>query len=171
MFPVWFLESETIATNKGEFMVSRIILLLTLALGLFFTQSVSKRPDRQCVKEFAARHQAENMVLPDYPADAEPVGLQGLVLATVLFDQEGKMAKVRVDQTPGPQFAGAITRALEQWKLKILYNAGGEPIETQTGVRFHFIFENGKGRVEAATDDEQKEVRGEWVQKVCKTRL
>lgn len=151
-------------------MLSRIVLLLTLALGLFFTQSVSKRPDRHCVPEFAARSYAENTVLPDYPADTEPAGSQGIVLAAVLFDQEGKIAKVNVYEAPGPRFADAVTRALEQWKLKSLYNAAGEPIETQTAVRFHFIFEDGKGRAETATEDEQKEVRGELV-KVCKSRL
>jgi len=58
-------------------------------------------------------------------------------------------------------------RALEEWKLKRLYNSGLEPIETQTAVRFHFIFENGEGRVETATDEEQKEYGGEWGKQVC----
>lgn len=150
-------------------MVLKIAILLTLLLSLYFTLSGTQRRDRQCLSESAARGQAEKTVLPDYPTDPESAGLQGLVFAAVLFDQDGNMAKVKVFESPGTHFAEAATRALEQWKLKPIYNGAQERVETQTGIRFHFIFADGKGRVEAATDDEQKDSR--FGQKACVSPL
>jgi hypothetical protein len=39
---------------------------------------------------------------------------------------------------------------------------------TRTAIRFHFVFEDGKGRVEVATEQEQSEFGGEWGKRVCK---
>jgi hypothetical protein len=41
-------------------------------------------------------------------------------------------------------------------------------IETRTALRFHFMFENGKGSVELATEQGQLEFAGEWRKKVCR---
>jgi hypothetical protein len=88
--------------------------------------------------------------------------------AAVLFGTDGIMKKMKVYQTPNPQATEAVKTALEKWKLRELYDGGGQPIETRTGLRFHFVFENGKGRVEVATEQEQYEFGGEWGKKVCK---
>lgn len=42
---------------------------------------------------------------------------------------------------------------------------------TRTGLRFHFVFEDGKGRVDFATEQEQIEFGGKWGDKVCKASL
>jgi hypothetical protein len=155
-------------------MLRKISVLVVIILGItVVNSSVLRRPristhaDRQCTSERGARSQAENIVLPSYPEEAKAEGNQGVVWAMVLFDQEGKLAKTRFLETPHPLLAEAVGHALEEWKLKRLYNSGLEPIETQTAVRFHFIFENGQGRVETATDEEQKEFGGEWGKRVC----
>lgn len=155
-------------------MLRKISVLLVLILAITVVNSsvlrrpqISTHPDRQCTSERGARSIAENIVLPSYPEEAKAEGHQGLVWALVSFDQEGKLAKTRFLESPHPLLAEAVGHALEEWKLKRLYNGGLKPIETQTAVRFHFIFENGQGRVETATDEEQKEFGGEWGKRVC----
>ena len=147
----------------------RIVLLLALLIGLFFTISGNQRPVRRCIPEFAARRQAEKVVMPDYPSNTDSTVSKAVVLAAVLFDERGKMVKANVYESPGPEFAEAVTRALEQWKLTLVYDSTGRPVETKTAIRFHFIFEDGKGRVEAASVDEQMGPRDSA--KVCNTGL
>jgi hypothetical protein len=156
--------------TKETQMALKVALLLTLSLGLFFTLSGSQRRPRHCVPEFETRRLAgKTAVLPDYPATPETPGSQGLVVAAVLFNSEGGVEKVNISEAPSAEFGHEVVRALEQWKLEARYNGAGEALETQTIVRFHFIFEDGKGSVDAATEEEQKEVR--HLSKVCNSRL
>jgi hypothetical protein len=106
-------------------------------------------------------------VLPDYPEEAKKEGPQGLVSVVVLFDQEGKVAKTKFLETPHSLLKEAVSHALEQWKLLPMYDSRLEKEETQTQLRFHFIFENGQGRVEPATEEEQREFGGARGRRAC----
>ena len=117
------------------------------------------------------RQIAEVTSLPEYPEESEPGSSQGLVFATMLFGTDGRLSKIRFFESPNEQASEAVKKALQKWKLKELFDGGQQPIMTRTALRFHFVFEDGKGRVEVATEREQKEFGGEWGMKACKASL
>ena len=126
----------------------------------------------QCVPELTTRKIAEETSLPEYPAEeTEPGASQGIVFAAVLFGTDGKLSKIKFYETPNSQSSEAVKKALQKWKLKELFDGSQQPIMTRTALRFHFIFEEGKGRVEIATDQEQLEFGGEWGKRACKASL
>jgi len=157
--------------EKGKLML-KLFLLLVVSLAFVLTSALtSSHQDRagvQCVPELTTRMIAEETSLPEYPEEAEPGVSQGLVFAAVLFGTDGKLSKVKFYETPNSQTSDAVKKALQKWKLKELFDGGQQPIMTRTAFRFHFIFEDGKGRVDVATQQEQNEFGGEWGKRVCK---
>ena len=147
----------------------KVFLLLLSGLLVVLTSTFQQKPQVQCVTEQRARKHAERTELPVYPEESEPGSSQGVVFATVLFDTDGVLSKVKFYETPNQQASEAVKKALQQWKLKQLFDGGGTPLETRTAIRFHFVFEDGKGRVDVATETEQLEFGGKWGTKVCKS--
>lgn len=151
------------------FKLSLLVLLGFAAVVSSSLTSPRQQPTRtQCVPELTARQIAEETSLPEYPEQTDPAISQGVVFAAVLFGTDGKLSKVKFYETPNLQASNAVKKALEKWKLKELFGGGQEPTITRTAIRFHFVFEDGKGRVEVATDQEQTEFGGEWGKRVCK---
>ena len=149
----------------------KLFLLITLGLAILataFPTSPSQRPRVQCVSELGTRMIAEETSLPEYPEEGEPGSSQGVVFAAVLFGTDGRLSKIKFYETPSAQASDAVKKALEKWKLKELFGGGGEPTSTRTAFRFHFVYEDGKGRVEVATEQEQNEFGGEWGKRVCR---
>jgi hypothetical protein len=109
--------------------------------------------------------------LPEYPEETEPGSSAGLVFVAVEFGTDGKFSKMKMHETPGPQVTEAVKTALEKWKLRELFDGGGQPIKTRTALRFHFVFEDGKGRVDVATEQEQLEFGGQWSKPVCRVNF
>jgi len=148
-------------------------LSLLVLLGIAFVVTSPRTSPRQipqtvsCVPELSARKIAEKTSLPEYPEETEPGSSQGVVFAAALFDTDGKLGKIKIYETPSPQASDAVKKALEKWKLMKLFDGGGQPTFTRTGIRFHFVFEDGKGRVDVATDEEQVEFGGQWGKRVC----
>lgn len=150
----------------------KLFLLVTLGLAvLALSTSPRQQPRIQCVPELTTRTLAEETSLPEYPEEGEPGSSQGVVFAAVLFGTDGKLSKIKFYETPGPQASDAVKKALAKWKLKELFGGGGEPTMTRTALRFHFVFEGGKGRVEVATEQEQNEFGGDWGKRVCRASL
>lgn len=152
-------------------------LLLLVLVGLTFlvtsprTSTLQLRQRTICVPEFSARRLAEETSLPEYPEETEPGSTKGVVFAAVLFGTNGKLSKIKFYETPNSQASDAVKKALEKWKLIEIFGGGREPTETRTAIRFHFVFEDGKGRVEVATEEEQNEFGGEWGKRVCRSNL
>lgn len=148
-------------------------LSLLVLLGVAFAATSPLTSPRQipqtvsCVPELTTRKLAEKTSLPEYPEEAEPGISKGVVFAAAIFDTDGKLSKIKFYEAPSPQASEAVKKALEKWKLKQIFDGGGQPVMTRTGIRFHFIFEGGKGHVEVATDEEQVEFGGEWGKRVC----
>lgn len=165
---------EVIVNEKRKLMFK---LFLLVALGLASvvvsppTSSHQQRTRVQCVPELTTRMIAEASSLPEYPEEAEPGASQGVVFAAVLFGTDGRLSKIKFYETPNSQASEAVEKALQKWKLKELYDGGQQPITTRTAIRFHFVFEDGKGRVEVASDQEQREFGGEWGKRVCRSSL
>jgi hypothetical protein len=153
-------------------MIFKLVLLIMLGSAVVMTAPVEQqRTQTQCVTEGRARKFAENSPLPEYPKEMEPDSSAGLVFVAVEFGTDGKFNKMKVYQTPGPQATEAVRNVIEKWKLRELFDGGGQPIKTRTGLKFHFVFDDGKGRVDVANEQEQLEFGGEWGKKVCRASL
>lgn len=151
----------------------KLFLLVPLGFAVLATALPTsprqQQPRIQCVPELTTRSIAEETSLPGYPEESEPGSSQGVVFAAVLFGTDGRLSKIKFYETPNSHASDAVRNALEKWKLKELFGGGGEPTMTRTALRFHFVFENDKGRVEVATEQEQNEFGGEWGKKVCRS--
>jgi len=160
---------KVLETEKAKLMF-KLFLLVVLGLAAVVSLPLtSQQPLRtQCVPELTARQIAEETSLPEYPEETEPGSTQGVVFAAVLFGTDGKLSKIKFYDTPNAQASDAVKKALEKWRLKKIFGGGQEPTMTRTAIRFHFVFEDGKGRVEVATDQEQTEFGGEWGKRVCR---
>lgn len=165
---------KVIESEKGKLMFK---LSLLVFLGVAFVVTSPLTSSRQmpqtisCVPEFTTRKFAEKTSLPEYPEETEPGSSQGVVFAAALFDTDGKLSKIKFYETPSAQASEAVKKALGKWKLMQVFDGGLQPIIRRTGIRFHFIFEDGKGRVEEATHEEQVEWGGEWGKRVCHSSL
>src|SRR5262245_61584271 len=161
---------KVIESEKGKLMF-KLSLLVLLGVGFFMTSPLTlprQIPQTiSCEAELTIRKFAEKTSLPEYPEETEPGSSQGVVFAAALFGIDGKLSKIRFYESPSPQASEAVKNALEKWKLKQVFDGGLQPIIRRTGIRFHFIFEDGKGRVEEATHEEQVEFGGEWGKRVC----
>ena len=165
---------RVIVNEKGKLMF-KLFLLVVLGLAYVLTSTVTSpnqpRTRIQCVPELTARMIAEETSLPEYPEEPEPGASQGVVFAAALFGTDGRLSKIKFYETPNKQASEAVEKALQKWKLKELFDGAQQPIMTRTALRFHFVFENGKGRVEVATEQEQNEFGGEWGKRVCRSSL
>ena len=160
-------------TKETSKLVGKLVLLILLG-GSAVVMTAPGEPQRtetQCVPEAGARKIAENSPLPDYPEEKEPGSSAGRVFVAVEFGTDGKFSKMKMHETPGPQVTEAVKTALEKWKLRELFDGGGQPIKTRTALRFHFVFEDGKGRVDVATEREQLEFGGQWSKPVCRVNF
>lgn len=159
-------------TKERSKLLLKLVLLILLGAAVVMTAPIEQqRTETQCVPESGLRKIAENSPLPEYPEETEPGSSAGIVFVAVEFGTDGTFNKMKVHQTPGPQVTKVVKTALEKWKLRELFDGGGQPIKTRTGIRFHFVFEDGKGRVDLANEQEQLEFGGEWGKKVCKASL
>lgn len=154
-------------------LIGKLLLLIVLcASALVMTAPGGpQQTNTQCVPELGARKIAENFPLPEYPEEAEPGSSAGRVFVAVEFGTDGKFSKMKVHESPDPQVTEAVKTALEKWKLRQLFDGGGQPIKTRTALRFHFVFEDGKGRVDVATEQEQLEFGGRWSKPVCRVNF
>jgi hypothetical protein len=166
--------SFTITSDKETSKLVGKLVLLILLVGSAVVMTVPAEPqltNTQCVPELGARKIAENSPLPEYPEEKEPGSSAGLVFVAVEFGTDGKFSKMKMHETPGPQVTEAVKTALEKWKLRELFDGGGQPIKTRTALKFHFVFEDGKGRVDVATEQEQLEFGGQWSKPVCRVNF
>ena len=145
-----------------------VIVILVGSAVMMTARAPQQLNQTQCLSESKARKFAENAPLPEYPEETEPGSSAGVFFVAVEFGTDGRFSKMKVHQTPGPQVTEAVKTALEKWKLKELFDGGGQPVKTRTGLRFHFVFADGKGRVDVANEQEQLEFGGEWGKKNCR---
>jgi len=168
------MRRKAIKAEKGKLMF-KLFLLTLVGLTLLVISPLTSTPQQPqrtlCVPELTTRQYAEETSLPDYPEEAEPGSSKGVVFAAVLFGTDGRLSKIKFYEAPNSQASEAVKKALKKWKLKEIFGGGGEPTMTRTAIRFHFVFEDGKGRVEMATEEEQNEFGGEWGKRVCQSSL
>ncbi len=92
------------------------------------------------------RKQATNQVLPAYPADALRDHLEGVAVAEIEGNDEGKLIRVTILEAPSESITRSMIDALYQWKLpKTTY--GGVTLRLVGKVTFYFFIRAGRGQV------------------------
>jgi TonB family protein len=140
-----------------------VLTLLTLTLGtitLFGMQTgpaARKSPKgvRTYANEYGVRRMAIATVMPAYPEEAINDGAQGEVDAAVRFDEDGTLDRVKILESPHPALSKAVTEAVKQWKVKLLFSAAHERKRLHGELRFHFVIKDGQALVENPSIEEQ----------------
>jgi TonB family protein len=83
----------------------------------------------------------DRKVEPEYPTKALDAGIQGDVVLNVLIAKNGKVKDIKV--TSGNSvLARAAVNAVKHWRYEP-WASGGNNVETQTTVTFHFVLAKG----------------------------
>jgi hypothetical protein len=147
-----------------------VLVVLVLALGSI-TLLAKHQGRRKFVDTFGyeptLRHEATYTVMPSYPEEAIRDGAQGLFDAATRFDEKGDFDRIKILQSPHPAISKAVEEAVKQWKLRVTFTGDGLPVRQLGELRFHFIIEDGKARVENPSLQEQM-VRSEAFLKIMK---
>ena len=89
----------------------------------------------------AADARLDRKVEPEYPTRALDAGIQGNVVLNVLIGKNGKVKNITV-VSGYPLLANAAAAAVKHWRYEP-WASGGNNVETQTTVTFHFVLAKG----------------------------
>ena len=101
-------------------------------LALALTASVPMKADGKIEPPVPVR-----TVAPEYPADMRREGVTGLVMVTVLIDEQGNVAETKVEKASNEAFSSPAVNALKRWKFKPAQKDGAiVPIHVTIPVKF-----------------------------------
>jgi TonB family protein len=95
----------------------------------------------QALEEVEAQPPVPNVTnpAPEYPYEARREGVQGRVVAMVLVDEYGFVAKVRISSSAPPEvFDGSVRTALREWRFSPA-RLRGEPVVQWVEIPFNFV--------------------------------
>jgi len=75
--------------------------------------------------------------LPDYPADVEHAGIQGVVNIGFVVDERGNVEAARVLESPDPRLSAVCLEAVSKWRFEPLTRQG-QPVKGKFTQRFPF---------------------------------
>ncbi|HLG17703.1 MAG TPA: energy transducer TonB [Blastocatellia bacterium] len=95
--------------------------------------------------------------MPDYPNEALKAEARGVVIAAVVFDENGDLSTVDVLEAPHPSIKQAITEALLQWKTG-RYGTDSGPKRLVGWLSFECEIKDGVGHIgyTRRTDDDNQ---------------
>jgi TonB family protein len=139
----------------------KVVILIVLVICLSSFTLLGKRQAQKryvdtYVYEPIIRAHTINAPMPTYPEEASSRNIQGLVDLAVGFDENGKLARIKVLASPDPSITKAVDEALKQWTVKVYFNSEGLPVRTIGELRFHFVIRDGVASVENPTPEEQE---------------
>jgi hypothetical protein len=136
------------------------LLVLVLVLCSFTLLGKHQTPKKFVyghVYEPLIRGEATNAPMPIYPEAAINAGLQGLVDAAVVFDENGKTMRIKILESPGRSLSKAVEEAVNQWTERGgLFTLEHIPVRTIGELRFHFVIRDGVGTVENPSREEEE---------------
>jgi TonB family protein len=100
--------------------------------------------------ELHTRMMAVKTVMPVYPEEAVRRGIEGVTQIKVGIEKDGTVAKIKVQPGTDPSIKKALADAVRQW---VFMPHSGNPERPErplslNRLTFHFIIENGEGRVQ-----------------------
>lgn len=154
-------------------LLSGLLLFLCSATSAMAQTSAVMNLEPKVVETVEAylRRDAVKIATPDYSADALAAGAHGLVIVAVRFDENFDPIKISILQSAHPSITEAVIKAVKEWKIgkqpRIDY---GRPQHLQGELRFHFIIENGQGRVADPSLEEMEKWSKPYLESVNKRR-
>jgi TonB family protein len=145
----------------------KLIRLLPVALLIVGGGAVAQGqetapPPTFLEQEHFFRKDTTNKVEPEYPAEAQEAGIQGMVLVFVVVDKDGKVAEVKPLISPHEMLSEAVIKAVKEWRMPAKpYQAAPDGINWGE-LRFIFSLKDGKAEVLEAPDEEQRKVSKEF---------
>jgi TonB family protein len=142
--------------RKVKLVVLAVLVLTLTSITLLGRHQEQKQIHETGATEEGVRHEATFTVMPTYPEEAIRAGAQGFFDAAVRFDDKGNFDRIKVLESPHPAISKAVEEALKQWKMRVTFTGDGLPYSLYGELRFHFIIEDGRARVENPSLEEQK---------------
>lgn len=118
-----------------------ILLLGKLAIAIDGT------PGKARVPEAVLRKLATKVVMPEYPESSVRAKKQGVAVVAVFLDENGKLGRVDLIESPDEATGNSAVNAVRQWEFQHA-TTEGRPIAVLGKITFYFIHERGKSRVE-----------------------
>jgi TonB family protein len=134
----------------------RVLILLLVAFVPILAAPLENDSLIVILAEYKLRARVVKSVVPSFPEKALSAGSQGLVIAAVHFDEDGNFRSALVLKSPHPEISSAVTKALEDWKVTPYLVGKVVPTRIQSELRFYYVIEDGVGRVDAPSLEEQR---------------
>lgn len=143
--------------HRGSMMIMNRLLTCLLLLSLILLSSAAFAQEREEKRdwwvinaELHTRMLAITTVTPVYPEEAVRRGIAGVTQVKVGIEKDGTVAKIKIQPGTDPSIKKALVDAVKQW---IFMPHSGNPVWPEktlslNRLTFHFIIENGEGRVE-----------------------
>jgi TonB family protein len=93
------------------------------------------------------KYKTTRKVKPLYPAESLKNQVSGKVIVDILIDENGKVAEVKVQQSPDALTGQAVVDAAKQWEFQPPPKVEGRQICYSSTLGFRFAIEHGKGKV------------------------
>lgn len=100
------------------------------------------------IDEFHMRLWAVTTVMPDYPEEAIKRGVAGVTQVKIGIGEFGKVTKIKVQPGTDPLIKKALVDAVKRWTFRSEPDPQGLNRYILSRLTFHFIIDNGEGRVE-----------------------
>lgn len=98
--------------------------------------------------EINARSSAVKTIMPEYPKEAIERGIAGIAQVKIGIDKRGRVAKIKAQPGTDRLVSKAVVDAVKQWRFKLEPDPQGSGRYLLSRLTFHFIIDNGEGRVE-----------------------
>jgi len=89
------------------------------------------------------RHEAERVVMPEYPSVSFVDGHKGPAVAEVRVSIDGKVAHIRMLEAPDQAIAESVSSAVQKWRFHP-FSVAGRAVEVISRVVFYFRIVDGK---------------------------
>jgi rhodanese-related sulfurtransferase len=123
------------------------VVLEALSVPVLRAQ-VPLAPDAVWMAEGSLRTTASHQTRPIYPPSLLPRRTQGVVVAVVLFDLDGRFERLRILESPDAAMSEAVETALHDWTAAPVQVVGeARRSRRQDKLTFYFRVANGRGQV------------------------
>src|SRR5262249_5936475 len=122
-------------------------LSVAIIPGVLGRQQNTEDRNVATILESDMRREITEGPMPSYPDEALKAGAQGTAMVAVLFDEDGKLWKAAVLESPHPAIAEGVMDALKRWKT---YPRGTDlhaRVRVASWLSFDFKIKDGMGYV------------------------
>ncbi|MFZ0821591.1 MAG: energy transducer TonB [Candidatus Acidiferrales bacterium] len=117
-------------------------------LALTLVSAVSPQTTyRASTSERALRLHIINAPTPAFPIDALKRGKYGVVVASLDLDASGRVADVRILESPTSSMGDSVAKAISSWQFRPFKRKDGQPMRMSGKLTFYFELRGKEGIV------------------------